>query len=86
MPYATAPDQVRLYYEETGQGTPILFVHEFASSATTSRLRSCSGTALCVPPPVEEHHSVWRRRDAPLDQLPDAANVVEHHVLRSVKR
>jgi 3-oxoadipate enol-lactonase len=31
MPYATTPDEVRLYYEEVGQGTPILFVHEFAS-------------------------------------------------------
>ncbi len=35
MPYATTPDNVRLYYEEVGQktefGTPIVFVHEFAS-------------------------------------------------------
>lgn len=31
MPYAITPDNVRLYYEEVGQGTPILFVHEFAS-------------------------------------------------------
>jgi len=31
MPYATTPDKVRLYYEEVGQGTPILFVHEFAA-------------------------------------------------------
>ncbi len=31
MPYATTPDKVRLYYEEVGWGTPILFVHEFAS-------------------------------------------------------
>jgi len=31
MPYATTPDGVKLYYEETEQGTPILFVHEFAS-------------------------------------------------------
>jgi 3-oxoadipate enol-lactonase len=30
MPYAIAPDQVRLYYEEVGQGPPLLFVHEFA--------------------------------------------------------
>ena len=30
MPYAITPDKVRLYYEEVGQGTPILFVHEFA--------------------------------------------------------
>jgi proline iminopeptidase len=31
MPYATTPDNVRLYFEEAGTGTPILFVHEFAS-------------------------------------------------------
>src|ERR1700680_1487747 len=30
MPYATTTDKVRLYYEEAGSGTPILFVHEFA--------------------------------------------------------
>ena len=30
MPYAITPDNVRLYYEEVGQGTPLLFVHEFA--------------------------------------------------------
>jgi 3-oxoadipate enol-lactonase len=30
MPYATTPDNVKLYYEEVGQGTPILFIHEFA--------------------------------------------------------
>jgi 3-oxoadipate enol-lactonase len=30
MPYAKTSDGVRLYYEEAGSGTPILFVHEFA--------------------------------------------------------
>ena len=30
MPYATTGDHVRLYYEEVGQGVPVLFVHEFA--------------------------------------------------------
>ncbi|MBV9859845.1 MAG: alpha/beta hydrolase [Alphaproteobacteria bacterium] len=30
MPYATADDSVRLYYEETGSGTTVIFVHEFA--------------------------------------------------------
>ena len=30
MPYATAPDATKLYYEETGKGTPLVFVHEFA--------------------------------------------------------
>jgi 3-oxoadipate enol-lactonase len=31
MPYATASDKTRLYYEEAGSGSPILFVHEFAA-------------------------------------------------------
>jgi proline iminopeptidase len=30
MPHATAKDGVKLYYEEAGSGSPILFVHEFA--------------------------------------------------------
>ena len=30
MPFAFTSDKVKLYYEEVGQGTPILFVHEFA--------------------------------------------------------
>jgi pimeloyl-ACP methyl ester carboxylesterase len=30
MPQLTTDDGVRLYYEETGTGTPIVFVHEFA--------------------------------------------------------
>jgi 3-oxoadipate enol-lactonase len=34
MPYATANDKTRLYFEETGSGTPILFLHEFAADYT----------------------------------------------------
>ena len=30
MPYAKTDDGVKLYYEETGTGTPVVFVHEFA--------------------------------------------------------
>ena len=30
MPYAVADDGVKLYYEETGSGLPLVFVHEFA--------------------------------------------------------
>jgi pimeloyl-ACP methyl ester carboxylesterase len=29
MPHVTADDGVRLYYEETGSGEPVVFVHEF---------------------------------------------------------
>ena len=30
MPHATTNDGVRLYFEETGRGMPLIFVHEFA--------------------------------------------------------
>lgn len=30
MPFATTDDGVRLHYAETGSGTPLIFVHEFA--------------------------------------------------------
>lgn len=30
MPHVTADDGVKLYYEEAGEGIPIVFVHEFA--------------------------------------------------------
>ena len=30
MPLAMTDDGIRLYYEETGSGTPLIFVHEFA--------------------------------------------------------
>lgn len=31
MPYATTDDGVKLYYETTGSGAPVIFVHEFAA-------------------------------------------------------
>jgi len=35
MPYAITDDNVKLYYEEAGEGTPILFIHEFADDLRT---------------------------------------------------
>ena len=34
MPHAVTKDKVRLYFEEAGSGTPILFLHEFAADYT----------------------------------------------------
>src|SRR5258705_2270733 len=34
MHYAVTTDNVRLYFEEVGQGTPIVFLHEFAAEYT----------------------------------------------------
>jgi pimeloyl-ACP methyl ester carboxylesterase len=35
MPKITSTDGTRLYYEETGSGTPVVFVHEFAGDYRT---------------------------------------------------
>ena len=34
MPHAITQDKVKLYFEEAGSGTPILFLHEFAADYT----------------------------------------------------
>jgi 3-oxoadipate enol-lactonase len=34
MPHAVARDGIRLYFEEAGHGTPIIFLHEFAADHT----------------------------------------------------
>ena len=34
MPHAMARDGIRLYFEEAGHGTPIIFLHEFAADHT----------------------------------------------------
>jgi len=50
MPYATTTDQVRLHYEDTGSGTPILFVHEFAGDHRSwePQVRYFSRTHRCI--------------------------------------
>ena len=35
MPHAITDDNVKLYYEEAGEGTPIIFIHEFADDYRT---------------------------------------------------
>ncbi|RZN35717.1 alpha/beta hydrolase [Bradyrhizobium sp. Leo121] len=39
MPYATTDDGVRLYFEETGTGRPVIFVHEFAGDLRSYELQ-----------------------------------------------
>lgn len=59
MPYATTDDGVRLHYEETGSGTPLIFVHEFAGDHRSwepqmrhfgQRYRAISYSARGYPP------------------------------------
>lgn len=50
MPHVTTPDGVRLYYEEAGHGTPVVFVHEYAADYRTwePQMRHFARTHRCV--------------------------------------
>jgi pimeloyl-ACP methyl ester carboxylesterase len=50
MPTITSTDGTRLYYEEAGRGTPVVFVHEFAGDYRTwePQMRYFSATHRCV--------------------------------------
>jgi len=59
MPHATADDGVKLYYEETGAGVPVIFVHEYAGDHRSweaqlrhfgQRYRAISYNARGYPP------------------------------------
>lgn len=76
MPTLTTDDGVNLYYEETGSGAPILFVHEFAGDCRSwepqvrhfsRRYRCITYNARGYPPsdvlPDPERYSQQRERD-----------------------
>ena len=50
MPYAVTNDNVRLYFEEAGSGTPIIFLHEFAADHTNwePQMRYFSRRHRCI--------------------------------------
>ena len=50
MGFARTDDGVRLYYEETGSGTPVLFIHEFAGDHRSwePQVRSFSRRYRCI--------------------------------------
>ncbi len=50
MAYATAEDGVRLYYEESGRGQTVIFVHEFAGDMRSwePQMRHFSRTYRCI--------------------------------------
>ena len=61
MPHITTRDGTRLYVEEAGQGTPVIFVHEYAGDFRTwePQMRFFSRAHRCVtysqrgyPPPT----------------------------------
>ena len=93
MPHLTADDGVKLYYEDTGAGTPILFIHEFAGDHRSwepqvryfsRRYRCITYNARGYPPsdvPKEhERYSQDRARDDARSVL-DALKIDKAHVI-----
>lgn len=93
MPHLTADDGVKLYYEETGTGLPIVFVHEFAGDyrAYESQVRHFSRSYRCIAynargyPPSDvpddvEHYSQDRARDD-IRAVLDALRIDKAHIV-----
>ena len=83
MPYAMS-NGVRLYYEEAGKGTPVVFVHEFADDIYSwePQLRYFSRRYRCIAynargyPPSDVPKSVSKYSQAIATD--DIANVMRH--------
>jgi pimeloyl-ACP methyl ester carboxylesterase len=93
MPYVTADDGVKLYYEEAGQGFPVIFVHEFAGDLRSyeqqmryfaRRYRCVAYNARGYPPsdvPAEvERYSQARARDDVRAML-DGLGIEKAHIV-----
>ncbi len=93
MPYIRADDGVKLYYEEAGQGTPILFVHEFMGEYRSweAQMRYFSRRYRCIAynsrgyPPSDvpqklEDYSFEHQR-AGVRAMLDGLNIDKAHVV-----
>ena len=93
MSYAVADDGVKLYYEQTGSGAPLVFVHEFAGDYRSwepqvrhfSRYYSCVAyNARGYPPsdvPKDPAAYSLQRATADLDALITHLEVPQAHVV-----
>ena len=93
MPYATTDDGVRLYFEETGTGHPVILVHEFAGDLRSyelqmrhfgKRYRTIAFNARGFPPSdVPEHVSSYSQARAVEDILAvlDHVGVQQAHII-----
>ncbi len=93
MPHLTADDGVKLYYEETGRGIPIVFVHEFAGDYRSweQQVRYFSRYYRCITfnargyPPSDvpndlECYSQERARDD-IRSVLDALDIEKAHIV-----
>jgi len=84
MPHAAADDTVQLYYEETGSGAPVVFVHEFAGDLRSwepqmrhfgQRYRAIAFNARGYPPSAVPEDPAHCSQDRAAD---DIAAVLDH--------
>ena len=92
MPYVTATDGVELYYEETGSGTPIIFVHEFGGDYRhwEPQMRFFSRSHRCIafnargypPSAVPEDPDMYSQNNARDDVLAilDGLDIEKAHI------
>jgi pimeloyl-ACP methyl ester carboxylesterase len=93
MPHLTTDDGVKLFYQETGAGVPIVFVHEFAGDVRSweAQLRHFGRRYRCIaynargyPPsdvPAEvERYSQARARDD-IRAVLDALDIGKAHIV-----
>jgi pimeloyl-ACP methyl ester carboxylesterase len=93
MPHLTTDDNVKLYYEESGSGIPVVFVHEFAGDYRSweSQLRHFARGLRCIAynargyPPSEvpadgELYSQDRARDD-IRAVLDALKIDQAHIV-----
>ena len=93
MPHLTTDDGVKLYYEETGKGIPIVFVHEFAGDVRSweQQVRHFSKYYRCITfnargyppsdvPKDQEKYSQERARDD-IRSVLDALKIDKAHIV-----
>jgi len=90
---APTPDGIELYYEEEGQGFPLMFVHEFAGDhrSWAPQVRRFAGDYRCItyaargypPSDVPTDAAAYSQRRAVDDAIAvlDAANAKQAHVV-----
>jgi pimeloyl-ACP methyl ester carboxylesterase len=93
MPELTSHDGVRLYYEEAGSGTPIVFVHEFLGEIHgweaqlryfSRKYRSIAYNARGYPPSEVPDHSdaySWEHQRRDLKAVLDALGIERAHLV-----
>ena len=93
MPYITARDGTRLYYEEAGEGTPVVFVHEYAGDwrSWEAQMRHFARLHRCVtysqrgyPPSDVPNEAARYGQDIARDDvlaLMDALKIDKAHVV-----